>query len=253
VYGPMPAGVNIRPAEERDVAAILDLYTAAASTGNGMLTRTGPLFDLTPSAVLAAHDGYTIAEHDGTVVGWFNWDRGTGYDANSTLDVPDLYATTPEAMAALLSVLGTWRSVTPTLHLRLRPRDPLWFATGMAGARLQGEQAWMLRLVDAPAAVAARGWPRVLSGSVDLDIDDSLCPWNAGPHRLILDAGQGRLEPGGRGDVRLDANALATVYSGVANPADLRRLGRLSGGDADTDAFLTAAGAGPAPALLDYF
>jgi hypothetical protein len=33
----------------------------------------------------------------------------------------------------------------------------------------------------------------------------------------------------------------------------LRRAGFLSGGNAETDAFLMAATAGPAPALLDYF
>lgn len=253
VHGPVPTGVSVRPARAADVPAMLDLYSDAGLTGNGLLSRTGPLFDLDPAAVLAGHDGYTVAEQDGGVVGWFSWDRGVGYDASAILDVPDLFGASRDALMALLSVLGTWRSVTPTLHLRLRPNDPVWLAHGLAGARLHSEQVWMVRLVDAAAAVAARGWPRLLSGSIDLQVDDTLCPWNAGGHRLILDAGRGRLEPGGAGHVRLDAGALAALYAGVASPADLRRLGRIHGGDADTDEFLTLAGAGPAPALLDYF
>ncbi len=251
--GPPAPDVTVRPAEESDVPAILDLYSNAAASGNGMLSRTGPLFDLDPSALLAAHDGYTLAEQDGAVTGYFSWDRGTGYDASSILSVYDLFAESPQAMAALLDVLRGWRSVTPTLHLRLRPDDPLWLASSMAGATVHSAQSWMLRLVDAPAAVAARGWPRAVSGSVDLHLDDSLCPWNAGPHRLTLDAGSGVLEPGGAGTVRLDPGALAVLYAGTASPTGLRRLGRLSGGDGDADALLLAAGAGPTPALLDYF
>jgi hypothetical protein len=45
----------------------------------------------------------------------------------------------------------------------------------------------------------------------------------------------------------------ALLYAGVGGPALLRRAGLLDGGDANTDAFLQAAAAGPAPALLDYF
>lgn len=248
-----PAGVEVRPAELRDVPAILDLYTDAATASTGMLTRRGPLFQIAPEALLACHDGYSVAEQNGVVVGYCSWDRGPGYDADAHLAVPDIFARAPEGLTALLAMLGSWRSVAPTLHLRLRPDDPVYLATALLGARTLSEQPWMLRLVDARAAVAARGWPPHLRGSVDLHLDDDLCPWNAGPHRLVLDGGSGVLEPGGTGAVRLDPGAFATLYAGAVVPATLRSLDRLTGGDADTDAFLAAAGAGPAPALLDYF
>lgn len=45
---------------------------------------------------------------------------------------------------------------------------------------------------------------------------------------------------------------LALLYAGAADPAVLRRAGLLSG-DNRSDAFLQAATAGPAPALLDSF
>ncbi len=53
--------------------------------------------------------------------------------------------------------------------------------------------------------------------------------------------------------MRVGPGALATLYAGALAPATLRRAGLLTGGDADTDAFLAAAAAGPAPAMLDYF
>lgn len=248
-----PREVTVRAATTGDVEALCELYRAGAAEGSGMLTRTGPLFPTDPAAVLAGHDGYSVAVGPDGPEGYVSWDRGSGYGPDSVLAVYDLIARTRRALTALLAVLGTWRSVAPTLHLRLRPDDPVRLATGMAGARTHSEQPWMLRLVDAPAAVAARGWPSPVGGSVDLQLDDDLCPWNAGPHRLTLDAGTGTLNPGGAGTVRVTPGALATLYAGAATPAVLRRAGLLTGGDEKTDGFLTAATAGAPPALLDYF
>lgn len=248
-----PAEVTVRPAEESDVPSLLALYRTTAAETTGLLGRTGPLFDHAPATLLAAHDGCSVAAGPDGVEGYASWDRQGGYDAHGVLSVPDLVAATPRALTALLAMLGTWRSVAPTLHLRLRPDDPVWLRTGLAGARSLSEQPWMLRLLDAPAAVAARGWPPAVTGSVDLDLVDELCPWNVGPHRLTLADGEAMLTPGGHGAVRLQPGALAVLYAGAAAPASLRRAGLLSGGDAATDAFLGAATSGPPPALLDYF
>lgn len=248
-----PAEMGVRPAEEADVPAMLECYRGWAAEGTGMLGRTGVLFDRAPADLLSGHNGYSVAEGPDGVEGYASWDRDGGYDDAGVLTVPDLVATTPRAVTALLAMLATWRSVAPTLHLRLRPDDPAWLLTGLPGARTLTEQPWMLRLIDAPAAIAARGWPPGLDGTVDLDLTDDLCPGNAGPQQLTLKAGTGSLTPGGAGTVRVGPGALATLYAGALAPATLRRAGLLTGGDADTDAFLAAAAAGPAPAMLDYF
>jgi predicted acetyltransferase len=247
-----PADVSVRPAGEADVAAIRTFYRDWALTGAGMLGRTGPLFDRTPAEFLDAHDGYSVAVGPDGVEGYASWYREGGYDAAGVLAVPDLVAATPRALTALLAMLATWRSVAPTLHLRLRPDDPTWLLTGLAGARTLSENPWMLRVVDAPTAVAARGWPAGVAGSADLELRDDLCPWNAGPHRLVIENGRAELTPGGTGSLRLTAQAFAVLYAGATTPAVLRRAGLLDG-DLAADGVLTAATAGPPPALLDYF
>ena len=88
---------------------------------------------------------------------------------------------------------------------------------------------------------------------MDLLLADGVCPWNAGPQRLILADGVGRLEPGGRGELHLDIRGLALIYAGIGAPALLRRAGLLGGDSTDGETFLQAAAAGPPPALLDYF
>jgi predicted acetyltransferase len=249
-----PPEMELHAAEPADVPAILHTYRRIAEQGNGLLERSGPLFDTSPDAVLAGHDGISVAVGpSGEVEGYASWSRGRGYDGDARLTVPDLLGLTGRATARLLGMLGSWSSVTPTLALRLPDPDPVWLLAPVAGAVVESAQPWMLRLVDAAGAVAARGWPAYLSGSVDLDISDPVCPWNAGRHRLVLDGGEGRLEPGGSGAVRLDVCGLAVLYAGSATPSLLRRAGLLQGGDPGTDSWLTGATAGPVPALLDHF
>jgi len=249
-----PTAVTLRPAGLADVPAVLGAYRAVARAGTGLMERSSPQFDTSAEAVLSGHDGITVAlGHDGAVEGYASWDRGPGYDASGRLTVPDLIGLTAPATTALLAMLGSWSSVAPTVVLRLAEPDPASFLATTAAARAESQHPWMLRLLDAPAAVAARGWPPHLHGSVDLLLEDAVCPWNAGAHRLVLSAGTGRLEPGGGAEVALTARGLAVLYAGAAGPSLLRRAGLLAGGNEGSDEFLQAATAGPAPALLDYF
>ena len=142
--------------------------------------------------------------------------------------------------------------MAPTIRLRLPDSDPISLLAPLVHTTVESRDQWMLRVLDAAGAVAARGWPPHLSGAVDLALDDDVCPWNSGAWRLVLDGGEGRLEPGGSGAVRMTMRGLAVWYAGAADPAVLRRAGLLMGDDGG-DAFLAAASAGPRPALQDYF
>lgn len=246
-----PAGTTLRAATPADVPRLTQIRAEIARSGTGAMHHTGPLHELTPEAELAGHDGTTLAVDAGGVVqGFASWDRGPGYDAKAVLTVDDLLALTPEATTALLANLGSWAQVAPTLHLRLPEPDPAVLLGAFTHARVLSEDPWMLRVLDASAAVAARGWPAHLGAAIDLELVDEVCPWNAGSWRLELDGGAGTLERGGTGSVRLKPRGLAAWYAGTA-PAVLRRAGLLTGGS--DDAVLAAATAGPPSSLLDYF
>lgn len=245
---------ELRPATEADIPAVYELYRRVARAGTGLMERSGTLFTATPEQLLADYHGFTVAvDGAGELVGYASWDRGPGYDASGKLTVDDLIGATPEATRTLLAMFGGWASVAPTVVIRLGVEDPVWSLLARVDAKVASAQPWMLRVVDAPAAVAARGWPRHLSGTVDLALTDDVCPWHQGNHRLVLDGGQARLEPGGTGAARLTPRGLAAWYAGAASPDQLRRAGFLSGGDPDTDDLLRTATAGPAPTLHDYF
>jgi hypothetical protein len=83
---------------------------------------------------------------------------------------------------------------------------------------------WMLRVIDAEAAIAARGFPPGVSASVPLEIQDQARPANSGHWRLTVANGTGMLSPneivpspaaltlGPRGVAALDAAFAATPY-----------------------------------------
>ncbi|WP_020521125.1 GNAT family N-acetyltransferase [Catelliglobosispora koreensis] len=244
--------ITLRPATVDDFPAIHALYAAVASASTGMLDRAGPCFTATAAEALASVNGFTVAVNpDGEVCGYASWDRGPGYDATGKLTVYDLIASSSAATASLLAFVGNWASVTPTAVLRLTPDDPARYLFSQVGATVEKTNSWMLRIVDAVAAIAARGWPSTLDGRVSLALSDPECPWNAGDFVLTFSGGKATLEPGGSGDVAMSPRGLALWYAGVS-PAVLRRAGFLSG-DTASDALLQTATAGPPPSIHDYF
>ena len=242
----------LRPATKDDIPAMEDLYREVARATNGMMERSGPLFPA--HDWIADFDGVSVAvDAAGTLTGFASWERGQNYDSDSRVTYYDVIARDEPASRALRKMMAAWASVAPTTVLRVTAPDPLLYGIATSSMAVERRQPWMLRVVDAPAAVASRGWPAYLSGVVDLELVDPLCEWNAGPCRLVIDSGDARLEPGGSGQVALTPRGLALWYAGAATPAVLRRAGLMTGGDARSDAFLLSATAGPAPALHDYF
>lgn len=247
----IPAGVRVRPAEAADVPVLAELFRSLAREGTAVMDRSGAPWQQLD--YLAEYDGVSVVEDDRTVIGYASWDRGNGSDASGRVMVDDLVATSAAGTQALLSMLASWAPVAPTIALRSSGPDPVQLLTSVGHAPVHDGRPWMLRLVDAAAAIAARGWPPELTGSVDLDLVDAECPWNAGRYRLVLAGGEGRLEPGGSGTIGFAPRGLAAWYAGAATPAVLRRAGLFAGGDAAGESLLRAASAGPPPQLLDYF
>ncbi|HJY58143.1 MAG TPA: sterol carrier protein domain-containing protein, partial [Streptosporangiaceae bacterium] len=116
---------------------------------------------------------------------------------------------------------------------------------------------WMLRVVDAPAAIAARGFPAAVSLAVPLAIHDDARPANSGRWALTVTDGRGVLDPltpsGARADppLTLGARGLAALYAGTP-VSTLRQAGLAADGSPADDAALDTAFAGTAY-MLDAF
>jgi predicted acetyltransferase len=240
----------VRRAGDGDRSRIRACYDRVAAETNGFVDRTDGRWSwlfarcVDDFTYVAGDDGYVVYRHLDP--------PGNGPEGFRLL-VLDLVATTPDALRALWAMLGATASVVPDVIFRSGVREPLSGLVGRNDVTVARERPWMLRLVDAPAAIAARGYPADVRAVVPLALDDAACPWNAGRWRLVVEDGRGRLEPGGDGTVRLDVGALASLFTGWATADVLARTGFLDGAGTAERAALARVFAGPAPWMLDEF
>lgn len=186
---------------------------------------------------------------DGFVV--YGWD-------GSDLRVEEIVAGSEPTLRALWSTVGTGSSIARSVHAYVGPQDPIHQLLGHEADQVTRIQRWMLRIVDAPAAIAARGWPgaAVLETPMHLglELEDAEIPTNAGHWslRVATDSAElVRTNPHPHA-LRLTARGLAALYAGIP-VAVLRRTGTATGGTPHDDARLDAVFAGPTPYMLDYF
>ena len=145
------------------------------------------------------------------------------------------------------------------VYARTGPASAFWWLTRERDADIAHRSRWMLRVVDAPAAIAARGFPAATSLTVPLRITDEARPANSGRWRLTVAGGAGTLDPLGPAGtagsaspaVTLGARGLAALYAGTPL-VTLRQAGLAAGGTAADDAALDAAFAAT-PYMLDAF
>ncbi len=111
-------------------------------------------------------------------------------------------------------------------------------------------EAWMLRVVDARAALEARGYAQAPPERLALRIADPVL----GDQTLTLEVENGRavVTKGGDPAARVHIRGLAALYTGHLSPQTCAAAGLLEAGPR-TLATLQALFAGPAPWTRDFF
>jgi predicted acetyltransferase len=100
----------------------------------------------------------------------------------------------------------------PLLHLLREPRR----------LGLTVEDGMWIRLVDVPAALAARGYAG--DGRAVFEVRDPFCPWNEGRHELVVEAGRAACGPTDDApDIACSVNDLGAVYLGGSTFGQLAR------------------------------
>jgi predicted acetyltransferase len=192
---------------------------------------------------------YAYLGDDGFLI--YHW-----HDGNDALFVEGAEAISGPTVRAFWSHVGSHASMADKVYVRTCAADAFWWLTSERDADVTHRSLWMLRVVDAPAAIAARGFPAATSLSVPLDIADGTLPANAGRWELTVAEGKGALNPrpstpGPGPPLALGSRGLAALYAGTP-VATLRQVGLTSGGSADGDAALDAA-FGATAYMLDSF
>ena len=202
---------------------------------------------LTRPGRYADQDRYAYLAPDGFL--GYRWQGG----GHQEIFVDRVVASSAATTRALWAVAASNSTVTETVRAQVGPSDPFWWMLREQDADIAERYSWMLRLLDAPAAIAARGFPAT-DIAVPLQITDDLRPVNSGRWELTVRAGTGRLtrdrtdrdspspvgaSPGGPA-LTLGPRGLAALYAGTP-VATLRRAGLAEGGSPDADAALDGA------------
>ena len=236
------------PEDAAQITAIIGRAHQAAGDAGGLTWDEGPFRQW-----LARPDLYSyLAGNDGFAA--YRWG---GDGPHGELFVERVHALTPEALRALWSVIASHSSVARTVTALTAPNDPFWWLTAERDATITKRAMWMLRVIDAPAAIAARGFPPAVAAALPLQINDSARPANSGSWQLEVADGKGALTPvaspgtSGAAPLSLGARGLGALYAGTP-VATLRLAGLAAGGAPDADAALDAAFAATAYMVDDF-
>jgi predicted acetyltransferase len=233
--GAQGAPADLRRAGPDDAEAVIDVIGRAHEAARDC----GPVtFDATTTAFrLSKPDMYTYLCDDGFATYW--WENG-----HDELFVPGVRAVSAAALRALWSVIASHATIAETVRVWTGPADPVWWLAQERDGKMNRPWMWMLRVVDAPAAIAARGFPSAVTLDVPLIISDRDRPANSGSWMLSVAGGKGELASAAHDRtaplLTLGARGLAALYAGTP-VASLRLAGLAAHGDRDADAALDAA------------
>ncbi|MEV6415904.1 GNAT family N-acetyltransferase [Kribbella sp. NPDC051718] len=235
--------VSVRRAGPDDAGRLLELAGQLHSTGRS----NGPVVwpETKVAEWLGEENSFCYLAEDGFVV--YGWQSGK-------LRVEELIAGSEATARALWAVVGSGSSISTDVDAYLSPEDPAHLLVPTEADKHALIERWMLRVLDAPAAISARGFALGASLEVDLDLDDSELSANTGRWHLSVSGGSGsltRVESAGDA-LRLGSRGLTALYAGTPLAA-VRKAGLAWGGAAADDGAIDTAFSGSTSYMLDYF
>jgi predicted acetyltransferase len=239
-----PVGGRVRLVDTTEADRLLPvLYDRFGPQRPGWLARTESWWGIMRSHRQRARRPIIFAVHSGP-------DGDDGYAAydvsraesetrpRTVLHVEELFAENPTAWAELWRFLLTVDLVHDlTAHLRPldEPLEMLFTDPRAIKSSSIDDETW-LRVVDVPAALAARSFGQMSMGvsgaesSIVIEVRDALLPANSGRYRI----GDGPARPVGEpAELVLDVDVLASLFLGDVAPSTLAAVGRLAAVKAD--------------------
>jgi predicted acetyltransferase len=220
----LPAGTSReRRAVAGDRDAIVAAYDRAAPLRPGYLARPPWLWNDRLGDV--PHRYVYVVERDGRIDGYvaYSQSRATrGY----TVWVDDLIAVDDDTERTLWRHLGAHAAQAERVTVAGVPLDVLALLLPEQTIRPVGQQVWMTRIVDAAGAISKRGYPTGVRAEISFRLVDRFVAANDGCWRLVVDGGEGTLEPiDAEPELELTVNGLSTLFTGWSTSAVLTQSG----------------------------
>ncbi len=243
-------GITVR-AWRDGIEPLKPLYDQEAARTAGQLDRP-PTFwrGVLDEGQRAVHA--FVAERDGSPVGYLAFTQSGQYDADRYIEVRDFVSTERAATRALWGFMAGHTGTVSAVRLWGSAADHRLADLPHRGQKVLVTEPWMIRIIDLPAALVARGYPAGVTAEVHLDYHDDILPENTGRWLVRVADGRATVEPGGDGRIVATSRGLAPVYTGYLSAAVVAEPGLLVASDADL-ALLSTVFAGPSPWMADSF
>jgi predicted acetyltransferase len=230
-------------------------YERFASGTNGLVRRSEDWWQRRVFTDWENRTAYRyLVREQGEVTGWIVYMLGSaGGDAwRLKVDGRDLVWTTAAAGRTLLSLAALHRSTGVSMTWPGPPTEPLADLIAEDPIEVSETFRWMLRLLDVPAAIEARGYPPLVEASVTIGVRDPLFPENEGPWRIEVGGGQAKVFPAEQADATGDVQAWASIWASLHRARDAVRIGGLEATPQAIEALELIFG-GPLPWIADFF
>ena len=247
---PPDDGIVVRE-HEGDSAPLRGVYERQARQTSGQIQRPEGFWGGRLTEQRQAVHRY-VAERDGEVVGYLIFTQRTPPNGGKRIEIRDFTATSPASSRALLGFLATHWANVGTIRLWGGISDHRLLGLPGRGLTPVEIDPWMVRILDLPAALEARGYPTGVSAEWQLDYTDDQLPENTGRWLVQIDGGTATVSPGGDGRIRATVRGLSGLFSGAYPAEAMAGPTHLVASDDDL-ASLTQVFAGPSPWMDDHF
>jgi predicted acetyltransferase len=228
-------------------------YDAVAPAHPGWLDRSEWWWNVTGDDSFEDQSFVYAVEGDDGLAAYVVFTQRASDLGGYSIEVEELVAREPGAAVTLWRFLSGHGMQVRKITINRGPVDELLLVLPEQDVRQVHNSRWMHRLVDVPAALAARGYPAAVAAEVHVEVTDRVAPWNDGRWVVRVEGGRGEVTPGGTGEVQLTINGLSALASGWTSATALTGAGALHHASPTACAALDAMFAGPAPTMVDEF
>lgn len=250
--------IAVRPLAEGDQESVRACYRAFAERFDGLLDRGPYCWKRVSNLRNEPFTGFGFVAPHGALEGYvYLHQRRNAATGHHDIATTDVVFTTARAGRAIIKFFGGFATTADDVFLCSGPTHPLLALLEQQNFKLELQNFWMLRVVDARKALEGRGWAPGLRAEATLEVTDSLLPRNNGLWRLRIADGRASVDhaPGartGEDALRVTERGLAALYSGMFSARQAVMTGLAEGTEAAI-ASAERAFPGGSPWMLEIF
>jgi len=240
--------------EEADMDAVKACYHAWASPNDGHLDRGPYCWNRVKNVRGQEMNGYVSRNDAGEVDAYIFCRQKSISDVEEkhVLNIKDFGASSREGLDGLMGFIRGFSSIADRANWTGGMTHPILTALGDRRYSVELKDHWMLRVVDVPGALVARGVRGPDAPAVHVLLEDEVLGDHAVPWVLAVEDGKLTARPGGEGRLRVHVRAVASLYAGFMSTSQLASLGLVEGEPADMAAMDRIFPVGN-PTMVDMF